>query len=141
LRAIHAALASGESSRQIAKRFGFTHTIVNRHIREHIGQALAACNIAEPVLEQIRKLNTRTLAILRKAEDDSDPAMALAAIRESRANLQLVARLTGELKSPEPHEETRVVVTYVNRPTIVTGVDADEPVGIGSGNNGSETNA
>jgi len=127
LRAISADLASGMSARAVGRKYGFTPPTICKHVNEHIGEALIATNISEPVLEAIRKLNTRTLAILRKAEDDDDPATALQAIRESRCNLQLVARLTGELKNPEPSEETKVVDTYVDRQLVIQR-DDDPPL-------------
>jgi hypothetical protein len=59
--------------------------------------------MTQPVLQQIRRLNQRSLRILTEAEHGKwkDPAIALQAIRECRHNLELIGKLTGELKSPE----------------------------------------
>jgi len=45
----------------------------------------------------MRKLNTRSLKILKAAEEAKDHTVALHAVRECRRNLELIAKLTGEL--------------------------------------------
>jgi hypothetical protein len=45
----------------------------------------------------VRDLQTRALAILGKAEKTNDLRSALGAIREARSNLELLAKLVGEL--------------------------------------------
>jgi hypothetical protein len=67
----------------------------------------------------MRKLNTRALRILQDAEKTKDPAMALSAIRECRRNLELIAKLTGEL-DPRAAGETpggslQVTINYVQK--------------------------
>jgi hypothetical protein len=44
------------------------------------GPALLEHNLCQPVLDQLRKLQLRTLRILEDAECEQDPAIALAAI-------------------------------------------------------------
>jgi hypothetical protein len=80
-----------------------------------MGAALLEHNLSQPVLDQIRLLHQRTLRILAEAEHGRwrDPSIALGAIRECRHNLELIAKLTGELKSPAPAEPTRVEIVYV----------------------------
>jgi hypothetical protein len=114
-------LASGMSQRAVARKYGFTQMVMNTHAREHMGAALLEHNLCQPVLDQIRLLNRRTLRILSEAEDGEtkDPNVALAAIREARHNLELIAKLTGELKNPEPAEPTRVEIVYVDKQLVV----------------------
>jgi hypothetical protein len=113
---ITGALASGLSARDVGRRFGITHTTMAKHRNEHMGLA----TLETPVLEAIRRLNQRTMVILDKAEQGRrDPNIALQAIRESRRNLELIARLTGELKNTETNEPTRVEITYVDRQLVV----------------------
>jgi hypothetical protein len=117
LHAISAALASGRSERSVAREYGFRQALMNVHVREHMGEALAQYNMCVPVLQQIRRLHARTLAILDEAERAQDPGIALQAVRECRGNLQLLARLTGELRKDEPPQEpTTVKIRYVDVP-------------------------
>jgi hypothetical protein len=53
---------------------------------------------ADNLLDQLKDLQRRTLAILQAAEQDNDHGMALKAIKEARGNLELLAKLLGELQ-------------------------------------------
>jgi hypothetical protein len=67
-------------------------------------------------------LNQRTLRILGEAEHGKyrDPTIALQAIRECRHNGELIARLTGELKSSAPSSEpVKVVIEYIDKQLVV----------------------
>jgi hypothetical protein len=52
---------------------------------------------ADTLLEQVRTLQQRALTILDKAEEAGELRTALGAIREARGNLELLAKLLGEL--------------------------------------------
>jgi hypothetical protein len=52
---------------------------------------------ADDLLEQVRDLQVRTFAILEAAEASEQHRTALSAIREARGNLELLAKLLGEL--------------------------------------------
>jgi hypothetical protein len=52
---------------------------------------------ADNLLEQVRGLQGRAYAILEKAEETGELRTALGAIREARGNLELLAKLLGEL--------------------------------------------
>jgi hypothetical protein len=52
---------------------------------------------ADNLLEQVRDLQARTLAILEAAEHTYQHRTALSAIREARSNLELLTKLLGEL--------------------------------------------
>jgi hypothetical protein len=54
---------------------------------------------AASLSEQMDALLTKTLAILDKAIKDKDHRTALVAIREARGNVELAARLNGELQA------------------------------------------
>jgi hypothetical protein len=120
---IQGTLAAGVSQHQVAKKYGFTQPIVWKHCKEHMGAKLLEHNLSEPVLDQIRKLNQRTLKILGEAEKGKykDPVVALQAIREARHNLELIARLTGEDKTAQTSGSTKIEIVYVDRPTLTTG--------------------
>jgi hypothetical protein len=52
---------------------------------------------ADDLLDQLKDLQRRTLAILEAAETTNQHRTALSAIREARSNLELLAKLIGEL--------------------------------------------
>ena len=75
-----------------------------RRHREHIRDALAKhvaevdARTVENVKGRLDRLITSTQAIIDKAVEDD--RLTLTAIREMRGNLELLAKLTGELKPP-----------------------------------------
>jgi|GEM_PF-460771 len=105
--AINAALVNGESLRNIAERFGTSATALHRHKAEHLPAALtqateaAEVAQADDLLAQVRDLQRRTLTILQTAERAGDLRVALAAIGQARGNLELLARLLGELQEQQ----------------------------------------
>jgi hypothetical protein len=100
---IDAALVAGESYRNLAKRFGTSPAARYRYKADHLPVHLAKAKEAEEVskadnlLERVQSLQSRTLSILDKAEDAGELRTALAAIREARSNVELLAKLLGEL--------------------------------------------
>jgi hypothetical protein len=120
--------------REIAERYGLDKSSLTRHLRHHVSPALRklasnemtlveAGAIAEPVLLEMRKLYRRCLGMLDKAEEAKDYATALHAVRECRRNLELIAKLTGELNPVAPGEEAggalNVTVVYADKAAIV----------------------
>jgi hypothetical protein len=103
--------------RSIQARYGVNKSAIVRHLKRHVTKALRkltateiplamAEEVAEPVLVEMRKLNVRSLRILKSAEDAKDHTTALSAVRECRRNLELIAKLTGELDPRAAGEET-----------------------------------
>lgn len=96
-------IVAGGRNRAIARRYGLEKDAVRRHRDGHLPETLAraqdAAEIAhaDGLLDEVRDLQERTLAILSKAEASGDPDTALKAIREARRNVELLARLLGEL--------------------------------------------
>jgi hypothetical protein len=76
---------------------------LGRHKANHLPAKLVMAEKAKEVaqadslLEQVRDLQGRALAILDQAEMSGDLRTALGAIREARGNLELLAKLLGEL--------------------------------------------
>jgi hypothetical protein len=76
---------------------------LGRHKANHLSAKLVMAEKAKEVaqadslLEQVRDLQGRALAILDQAEMSGDLRTALGAIREARGNLELLAKLLGEL--------------------------------------------
>jgi hypothetical protein len=77
---------------------------VQRHKEEHLPAALAKARSAaeadhgDDLLRQVRVLQMQTLNILKTALGAQDLNTALRAISEARRNLELLARLNGELE-------------------------------------------
>ena len=100
---IDRALVASEPLRTIADRWSVSKTSLMRHKAEHVPATLAKAQEAQEVaraddlLADVRALQARTLAILNAAEASEQHRTALSAIREARSNLELLAKLLGEL--------------------------------------------
>ena len=101
--AIDRALVGDASNLSVSSLFGVSESAVRRHKANHLPAKLVMAQAAEEVaqaddlLQQVRDLQDRALAILGKAEAAGDLRTALGAIREARGNLELLAKLLGEL--------------------------------------------
>jgi hypothetical protein len=86
-----------------AKYRDISEDALGRHKANHLPAKLVMAEKAKEVaqadslLEQVRDLQGRALAILDQAEMSGDLRIALGAIREARGNLELLAKLLGEL--------------------------------------------
>ena len=93
-----------KSRRKIASECGVSEASLRRHAGRHLPDALAVSAKAERVangddlLNQVRDLQRRAVAILDRAETEGDHRVALAAIREARGCLELLGLLAGELQ-------------------------------------------
>jgi hypothetical protein len=69
-----------------------------------LARAQQARDIAhgDDLLGQLQLLQSHTLAILSRAEQTGQLSTALLAIREARNNLELLAKLMGELQDVQP---------------------------------------
>ena len=100
---VEQALVSGESYRDIARRFGVSKDALARHRSEHLPRELAkateAAEIAraDTLLERLLSLNCETLLILAEARKGKDNYLALQAIARAEKQLELQAKLIGEL--------------------------------------------
>ena len=100
---IDKALVGDASNRSVASLYDVSEAAVRRHKSNHLPAKLVLAQQAEEaaeageLLDQVQDLQARTLAILEAAEETSQHRTALAAIREARSNLELLAKLLGEL--------------------------------------------
>jgi hypothetical protein len=130
--AIDAALVAGEPYRSIARRCGVSAPATYRHQQEHIPVALskakeaAVVAHADGLLEQVRDLQGKALGILGKAEAAGDLRVALGAIREARGNLELLAKLMGEL-SDAPQVNVMVSPEWISVRTVIVAALAPFP--------------
>jgi hypothetical protein len=101
--AIDEALVGGSSNLSVSSLFDVSEAAVRRHKSNHLPAKLVLAHeagevaTADNLLEKVQDLQCRTLTILDKAEDAGDLRTALGAIREARGNVELLAKLLGEL--------------------------------------------
>lgn len=122
--AIDAALVSGQSARSIAARFHVARTSLRRHNQGHLSPALivrarqTVLGDGSPVLDRLEALATRAQDCLTAAVDGNTVNLTtgLAAIREARATLELIARITREL------DERPQVVNVLVDPMFIRAV-------------------
>ena len=112
-----------------AKYRDISEDALGRHKANHLPSKLVMAEKAKEVaqadslLEQVRDLQGRALAILDQAEMSGDLRTALGAIREARGNLELLAKLLGEL-SDAPQVNLNVSPEWLQiRAVIVTALE------------------
>src|SRR5262245_27140700 len=95
-------LAGAASMRAVALGSGLSPSAVRRHMANHLPTVLLKAHESERVLhagtlsDHIRELYQRSGLILKNAETAGDARTALAAVRELRGIIDLVARLTAK---------------------------------------------
>lgn len=101
---IETAILEGcQSLPDIAQRFGIGKWTVFRHKQRHLSKQLKKAQDtqekvqADSLLRQILYLQSKALTILKSAEAAGELKTALTAIREARGNLELLAKLQGDL--------------------------------------------
>jgi hypothetical protein len=100
---VEVALVQRESYRDIARRFAVSKDALGRHAKEHLPELLSQAHRAEEaaraddLLRQVTELQSKTLNLLLKVEEAGELRTALTAIREARGNVELLAKLRGEL--------------------------------------------
>ena len=101
--AIDKALIGQVAYRGIARDFGVSEDAVARHQADHLPvlltQAHEAGEVAraDDLLGELRDLQARTMALLTEAERAGKLGTAVMAIGEARRNLELLAKLIGQL--------------------------------------------
>lgn len=92
------------SLRDIAGQTGTTRSALHRHT-QHIPGALVAAKEAGKVadagtlLDRVQGLTAQAISILDAAKEDGKHQTALAAIREVRGCLELLGKVSGELRT------------------------------------------
>ncbi len=131
--AINRALVTGEPYRSVANRYeSLSQAAVQRHSENHLPAVLVKAREAEEVahadglLADVRSLQARTLAILEAAEETSEHRIALAAIREARSNLELLAKLLGELDE-RPVVNLTLSPEWLELRTVIVGALEPHP--------------
>lgn len=124
-RAIDKALVAGGSLRDIAGQFGLSKSAVERHQAEHLPKVLAEARAHEDVahaldvVQQLKTINAVSMTVLKEARDARDGDLALKAVDRIHKQIELQAKLLGELderpqvvlvQSPEWLALRRVIV-------------------------------
>ena len=100
---IDQALLGGEPLRTLAARTGTSSTALHRHRRSHIAAELVHAKHvaeelhAETLWDRLKTVNRETAAILAEARESRNHVIALAAISRVEKQVELEARLLGEL--------------------------------------------
>jgi len=100
---IDRSLVRGASLRDIAGQHDLSKSALERHKASDLPRLLVQARDAEVVadaddlLGQLRSLQARTLSLLDQAERAGRLGTAVMAIREARANIELIAELVHEL--------------------------------------------
>ena len=99
---INSALVRGVPVRDIARQYGLSKDTVYRHRKNCFLRTLERAvesqetSNANEIKAQLQDIHQKTVNILNRNLEKDDKA-ALSAIREARANLELIGRLIGEL--------------------------------------------
>ena len=111
---INERIMSGLSARGIAREFPeLNYAAVNRHKTNHLPKELLKAkkmqeiDYADKLLDRVEDLYSRAHDIIDKAEDKGSFREAVSAIKEARSNLELTAKLVGQIKTG-----THINLTY-----------------------------
>jgi uncharacterized protein YllA (UPF0747 family) len=100
---INAALLNETPLRDIARRYATSKDALSRH-RDHLLRQLVKAQEQEDVsqaidvVKQLKAINGATLAILKEARDEGNGELALKAVDRIQRQLELQAKLLGELQ-------------------------------------------
>ena len=101
--AIDRALVAGGPRSTVAQSYGLSERSVGRHEAEHLPAAMVKGEEARQeahafdVVKQLRAINGATLQILKESRETRDNDMALKAIDRVQKQIELQAKLLGEL--------------------------------------------
>ena len=127
--AIDKALVDNVSFRDIAGRYTVSRSALERHKREHLSQTMVQAAEAEDVahaidiVKQLKAINGCALAILSEARKAKDHDIALKAIDRIQKQIELQAKMLGELDE-RPQVNITLSAEWVSlRAVILTAVD------------------
>jgi hypothetical protein len=105
---IEKALVAGESLRDIAGRCPVSRSALHRHKRDHLPGHLVKAHEDEgiaqaiDVVRQLKAINGACLEILQASRADGKHAISLRAVDRIQKQIELQARLIGELQDSGP---------------------------------------
>lgn len=112
---IEALIVSGRSLSAVGRQFSMDRDALRRHRDRHMSMALTALRAEQGTAVQIETtardrvegLVSKLEALVNRTHDEKRESMLLGASRELRASIELLARLSGELR---PENQTTVQV-------------------------------
>jgi len=131
---IDRALIENESLRDIARRFGLKKDAILRYKHSHFPERLAKADELKEIgsvserIEQIEELATKARKYMQTAEDEKNIPLALSAMREARANIEVLLKVAGQLRE----KSIQVGVQVILQPAVV---NKPKKAGVGIGNN------
>jgi hypothetical protein len=129
---IDEALVGGVAFPALVAEYRVSKDSLSRHKANHLPAKLVMAQAAEEVaqaddlLGQMRDLHTRTLAVLEAAESTNQHRTALSAIREARSNLELLAKLLGELDE-RPQVNVLISPEWLELRAVIVGALEPHP--------------
>jgi len=102
---INERMLTGVSIRKIAEEFNLGRESVQRHRHNHLphelvkSKKMAELNAADSLIERIENLYAQAIRVMELAERDGKYAPAVSAIQQARSSLELLAKISGELKT------------------------------------------
>jgi hypothetical protein len=131
--AIDVALLERQPDARLARKYGVSRFAVQRHSRAHIAPALAIAAEerealrSDDLLTRLEDINRQTLGILAAALEEKKPSVALKAIQRVESQLELQARLLGQLRDTKlnvnfqfsPEAAERVARTFLTRTPVI----------------------
>lgn len=111
-------ILDGSSIRDLAGQYKLSKSAVDRH-RAHASEALKRAievkeyRRGEKLLDKVEDLTAASWGLMRKAKDDEDWKTALTGVRETRGCLELVGRVSGELKDKQENNTTNNYMAFL----------------------------
>lgn len=96
-------LAGGITMRDAADKYALNKDAIGRHKRNHLSKALKIVQErretagAQKAVDRAEELYVKASTILERSEIEGNGQLSLAAIKELRSTVELLAKLTGEL--------------------------------------------
>lgn len=115
---IDKALVSGETLRDIAGRCPVSRSALHRHKRDHLPAHLVKAAEEEDlaqaidVVRQLKAINAACLEILQKSRADGKHSVSLRAVDRIHKQIELQARLLGELQENGPQVNVLVAAEW-----------------------------
>ncbi len=123
------ALVGGASNRSVASLYDVSEAAVRRHKANHLPAKLVKAQEEEDVREaldvikQLKAINAASLNILKDAREQGRPGTALAAVDRIHKQIELQAKLLGELDD-RPQVNVLISPEWLElRTTIITALD------------------
>ncbi len=130
--AVDTALIAGEPYRDIARRFRVSKDAVARRKDEHLpagmvkAQEVTDVRHAIDVVQQLKAINGVCMSVLKDARDQGDGDLALKAVDRIQRQIELQAKLIGELDD-RPTINIIGSLEFVAISTTLTAALADYP--------------